>query len=183
MFPRKKVIVSGDSCSFHSEVALEIPVCARNNEVQDQLFAAVRELGRQMDIGIEMVPFLPARMFPLPRHWKRRARFIECYGSIDGFYFDFATLALMKMYRWTTRDIKDVKRLLERGEITFQGLDRAFKRCSTRLARMSMAGLILNTSFSAVLQYGDSSMRLLKSASEPDTGDHRRPERLREKTW
>jgi len=129
-----QVYVMGEAALIHLGVRpgfiqdLEINVVARNNEDQDQLFAAVRQLGRQMDIGIEMVPFLLGRMFPLPRHWKRQARYIGRYGSIDAFYFDFATLALMKMYRGTTRDIKDVKRLLERGEITFRGLDRTYQK-------------------------------------------------------
>ncbi len=95
---------------------LEINVVARNNKDQDELFAVVRQLGRQMNIGTEMVLFTPGRRFPLPRYWKRQARPLGRYGSIDAFYFDFATLALTKMYRGTTRDIKDVKRLLERGD-------------------------------------------------------------------
>jgi hypothetical protein len=45
----------------------EIPVCARNNEDQDQLFAAMRELGRRMDIGIEMVPVNGQSSWPFPK--------------------------------------------------------------------------------------------------------------------
>ncbi len=120
---------------------LEINVVARNIKDQDELFAVVRQLGRQMNIGTEMVLFTPGRRFLLPRHWKRQARPLGRYGSIDAFYFDFATLALTKMYRGTTCDIKDVKRLLERGEITFQDLDRTYDRVLNKAGKGSYGWL------------------------------------------
>ncbi len=45
------------------------------------------------------------------------------------------------MYRGTTRDIKDVKRLLERGEITFQDLDCAYDSALNKAGKGSYGWL------------------------------------------
>ena len=68
----------------------------------------------------------PADFIPLPSQWEMHARFIGRYGSIDVFYFDFYSIALSKMERGNSRDVADVKLLVEQGIITLDELDQAY---------------------------------------------------------
>jgi len=43
------------------------------------------------------------------------------------FYFDFYSIALSKIQRGSTRDINDVRLLLQQGYIDLQGLDEAYQ--------------------------------------------------------
>jgi len=54
---------------------------------------------------------------------------------IDVFYFDFYSIALSKIERGNTRDIEDVKLLVQQGIITIDELDKAYQEVLARLGK------------------------------------------------
>jgi hypothetical protein len=92
---------------------------------EDTLSEAIRQLKDSMRINVEFAS--PADFMPLPPQWEMHTRYIGRYGSLDVFYFDFYSIALSKIQRGSTRDINDVRLLLQQGYIDLQGLDEAYQ--------------------------------------------------------
>ena len=92
---------------------------------EDELSEAIRQLKDSMKINVEFAS--PADYIPLPPQWEMHTRYIGRYGSLDAFYFDFYSIALSKIQRASTRDIKDVRLLLQQGYIDLQGLDDTYQ--------------------------------------------------------
>src|SRR5438067_10470949 len=86
-----------------------------------------------MNINIEFAS--PGDFMPLPKQWEMNAKYIGRYGSIDVFYFDFYSIALSKIERGNTRDINDVKLLVQQGVITLAELDVAFNEILPRVGK------------------------------------------------
>ena len=63
------------------------------------------------------------------------AKYIGRYGTVDAFYFDFYSIALSKIQRGNTRDINDIKLLLQEKVITLQGLDDAYNEILPRVGK------------------------------------------------
>jgi len=103
------------------------------------MFTAIRGLVEQMNINVEFAS--PRDFMPLPSQWETNARYIGRYGSIDVFYFDFYSIALSKIERGNTRDINDVKLLLDRGIITLEELDAAYQEVLAQMGKGSYARL------------------------------------------
>jgi hypothetical protein len=91
---------------------------------EDELTNAIRQLKDKMKVNVEFAS--PSDFIPIPRQWEMNAKYIGRYGTIDIFYFDFYSIALSKIQRGNTRDIHDVKLLLQHGLITLDGLDAAY---------------------------------------------------------
>lgn len=92
---------------------------------EDEMSDAVRQLKDSMKINVEFAN--PADFIPLPPQWETNAKFIGRYGSIDAFYFDFYSIALSKIQRGNTRDVNDVRILLQSGYIDLPALDAAYQ--------------------------------------------------------
>ena len=92
---------------------------------EDEMTNAIRQLKDTMKINVEFAS--PADFIPVPHQWEMNATFIGRYGTIDVFYFDFHSIALSKIQRGSTRDINDVKLLLQYKLINLEGLDAAFQ--------------------------------------------------------
>ena len=56
-----------------------------------------------------------------------QSKWIGRYGTVDVFYFDFYSITLTKIQRGNTRDINDVRLLVQQKIITLQGLDAAYQ--------------------------------------------------------
>jgi hypothetical protein len=100
---------------------IDIEIHAAN---EDEMMEAIRRLKDTMNINIEFAS--PGDFMPLPKQWEMDAKYVGRYGTIDVFYFDFYSIALSKIQRGSTADIRDVKLLLEQGIITPQGLDETY---------------------------------------------------------
>jgi uncharacterized nucleotidyltransferase DUF6036 len=94
---------------------------------------AIQRLIQQMQVNVEFAS--PADFMPLPSQWETRARFIARYGMIDVFYFDFYRIALSKIERGNSRDIADVKLLVQQGIITLNELDVAYQEVLSQLGK------------------------------------------------
>ncbi|MGB8343445.1 MAG: DUF6036 family nucleotidyltransferase, partial [Ktedonobacteraceae bacterium] len=92
-----------------------------------------QKLIERMQINIEFAA--PGDFIPLPSQWEAHARFVGRYGLIDVFYFDFYSLALSKIERGNTRDIADVKLLIQQGIITLDELDKAYQEVLAQLGK------------------------------------------------
>ena len=55
--------------------------------------------------------------------------------TIDVFYFDFYSIALSKMERGNSRDVADVKLLVEQGIINLDELDQAYQEVLAQLGK------------------------------------------------
>src|SRR6266700_104757 len=95
-----------------------------SEDTTDEIFPTIWQLRRQMQINVE--PVSAEKFIPLPSQWMAQSKWIGRYGTVDGFYFDFYSIALAKIQRGNTRDINDVKLLLQEKVITIQGLDDAY---------------------------------------------------------
>ena len=100
---------------------------------EGELIVAIQRLIQQMQVNVEFAS--PADFIPLPTQWETQARFIGRYGNIDVFYFDFYSIALSKIERGNSRDIADVKLLVQQGIITLTELDVAFQEVLSQLGK------------------------------------------------
>lgn len=116
----------------------DIDVEVAGNNAGD-MFIAIRGLVEQMNINVEFAS--PRDFIPLPSQWETHARYVGRYGSIDVFYFDFYSIALSKIDRGNTRDINDVKLLLEQGIITLKELDIAYQEVLAQMGKGTYARL------------------------------------------
>lgn len=91
---------------------------------EDEMLEAIRKMKDTMQINIEFAS--PADFIPIPKQWEANVRYIGRYGMIDAFYFDFYSIALSKIQRGSTRDINDVRLLLQQNIITLAELDTVY---------------------------------------------------------
>ncbi len=116
----------------------DIDVEVAGNDAGD-MFTSIRGLVEQMNINVEFAS--PRDFIPLPSQWETHARYVGRYGAIDVFYFDFYSIALSKIDRGNTRDINDVKLLLEQGIITLEELDIAYREVLPQVGKGTYARL------------------------------------------
>jgi len=109
---------------------IDIKVSGAN---EGELIVAVQRLIQQMQINVEFAS--PADFIPLPSEWEIHAQYVGRYGEVDVFYFDFYSIALSKIERGNSRDIEDVKLLVQQGMITLDELDRAYQEVLAQLGK------------------------------------------------
>src|SRR5438270_3895743 len=109
---------------------IDVEVRAAN---EDKMLESIRQLKDTMNINIEIAS--PGDFIPLPKQWEMNAKYVGRYGTVDVFYFDFYSIALSKIHRGNTRDINDVKLLLQEKVITLQGLDDAYNEILPRVGK------------------------------------------------
>lgn len=131
-----RLYLVGGAALIHANVRpgftqdIDIQVAGSN---EGELIVAIQRLIQQMQINIEFAS--PKDFIPLPSQWEAHAQFVGRYGSIDVFYFDFYSIALSKMERGNSRDIEDVKLLVQQKRITLPELDRAYQEVLAQLGK------------------------------------------------
>lgn len=122
-----RIYLVGGAAMVHmglrSDFTEDIDVDVRATD-EDELIESIRRLKDTLQVNVEFAS--PGDFIPLPKGWESHAKYVGRYGSIDVFYFDFYSIALSKIQRGHTRDIKDVRLLLEQGVITLPELDAAY---------------------------------------------------------
>ncbi len=109
---------------------IDIQVSGAN---EGELIVAIQRLIDQMQINVEFAS--PVDFIPLPSQWEMHAQYVGRYGKIDVFYFDFYSIALSKIERGNSRDIADVKLLIQQGIITLSELDSAYQEVLAQLGK------------------------------------------------
>ena len=100
---------------------------------EGDLIVGIQRLIQQMQINIEFAS--PGDFIPLPSQWETHAQYVGRYGQIEVFYFDFYSIALSKIERGTTRDIEDVKLLVQQQRIALDELDAAYQEVLAQLGK------------------------------------------------
>jgi hypothetical protein len=100
---------------------------------EGDLIISIQRLIQQMQINIEFAS--PKDFIPLPSQWETHAQYVGRYGQIEVFYFDFYSIALSKIERGTTRDIEDVKLLVQQQRIALDELDAAYQEVLAQLGK------------------------------------------------
>ncbi|GAC1361812.1 MAG: hypothetical protein NVS2B12_05900 [Ktedonobacteraceae bacterium] len=100
---------------------------------EGDLIISIQRLIQQMQINIEFAS--PQDFIPLPTQWEANAQYIGRYGQIEVFYFDFYSIALSKIERATTRDIEDVKLLVQQKRIALDELDTSYQEVLAQLGK------------------------------------------------
>ncbi len=100
---------------------------------EGDLIVAIQRMIERLQINIEFAS--PVDFIPLPKQWEAHAQFVGRYGTIEVFYFDFYSIALSKMERGNSRDIADVKLLVEQGIIALDELDNAYQEVLAQLGK------------------------------------------------
>jgi hypothetical protein len=67
--------------------------------------------------------------------WETHSQYVGRYGQIEVFYFDFYSIALSKIERGTTRDIEDVKLLVQQQRIVLDELDITYQEALAQLGK------------------------------------------------
>jgi hypothetical protein len=109
---------------------IDIQVSGAN---EGELIIAIQRLIQQLQINVEFAS--PADFIPLPSQWEMHAQYVGRYGGVDVFYFDFYSIALSKIERGNSRDIDDVKLLVQQGIITLNELDEAYREVLAQLGQ------------------------------------------------
>lgn len=100
---------------------------------EDEMSESIRRLKDSMKVNVEFAS--PGDFIPIPSQWETNAKYVGRYGSIDVFYFDFYSIALSKIERGSTKDINDVKLLIQHSSITLQELDNAYNEVLPRVGK------------------------------------------------
>lgn len=100
---------------------------------EGELIVAIQQMIDRLQVNVEFAS--PVDFMPLPTQWESHARFVGRYGKVDVFYFDFNSIALSKIERGNTRDIADVKLLIEQGIVTLDELDKAYQEVLAQLGK------------------------------------------------
>ncbi len=109
---------------------IDIQVSGAN---EGEFIVAIQRLIQQMQINVEFAS--PADFIPLPSQWEMHAQYVGRYGGVDVFYFDFYSIALSKIERGNSRDIDDVKLLVQQGIIILNELDAAYREVLAQLGQ------------------------------------------------
>jgi hypothetical protein len=97
--------------------------------------AVIRDIADEHQCEEESEFASPGDFMPLPTQWEMHAQYVGRYGSIDVFYFDFYSIALSKIERGNSRDIADVKLLVQKGIIKLDELDVAYQQVLVQLGQ------------------------------------------------
>jgi len=100
---------------------------------EGELIVAIQRLVQQMQVNVEFAS--PGDFIPLPSQWEMHSPYVGRYGGVDVFYFDFYSIALSKIERGNSRDIADVKLLVEQGIIALDELDTTYQEVFTQLGK------------------------------------------------
>jgi len=100
---------------------------------EDRLLRALPHLKESLRINIELA--CPADFIPELPGWEKRSRFIEQFGKLGCYHYDFYAQALAKIERGHSQDLSDVGEMLRRGLIEPKELLRCFAQIEPKLYR------------------------------------------------
>lgn len=96
-------------------------------------FEAIAKLKNELDINVELAS--PDQFIPVPSDWSSQADFIERFGDVEFFHFDYRAQALSKLARGSERDVRDVRALLQHALTSREELRGALAAIEPQLVR------------------------------------------------
>lgn len=98
-----------------------------------QFFAAIAETKNALQINIELVS--PADFVPVLPGWEGRSQFIQDFGRIAFYHYDFYSQAFSKLARAHPRDLADVENMRLAGLVKPARLKELFGGVSAEIIR------------------------------------------------
>ena len=80
------------------------------------VFEAIPALKRALHINVELA--CPSDFLPALDQWRERSRFIDKFGQLEVFHYDFLSQALSKLERGHAKDLLDVTEMVRRKLVT-----------------------------------------------------------------
>ncbi len=90
----------------------------------DAMLRAIPALKERLHLNVELAA--PDQFIPVPAGWEARSPLVSRIGRVTVRHYDFTAQALAKIERGHTRDLADVRAMLERGLVTRDGLRAQF---------------------------------------------------------
>ncbi|HZO72846.1 MAG TPA: DUF6036 family nucleotidyltransferase [Ktedonobacteraceae bacterium] len=123
------------------------------------LMTQVVQLKQKMNINIEFSS--PGDFMPLPQQWEARSEFVNRYGQVDVFYFDWYSIALSKMQRGSQQDIIDVQLLVNQKFVDVRELDLLYQDVLNKIGNPPYDRLLPNLSQQQFSQHYQAVRQLL----------------------
>jgi hypothetical protein len=98
-----------------------------------ELYAALPALKDRLDLSVE--PAAPSRFIPELPGWRDRSPWIDRFGRLDVFHYDFTSQMLAKIERGHRQDEADVRSMLEHDLVDPVEALRLFGEIETELVR------------------------------------------------
>ena len=99
----------------------------------DAVLRAIPALKERLHLNVELAS--PDQFIPVPDGWTERGRFITTIGRMTFLHYDLYAQALSKVERGHTRDLADVRAMLDRGLIESAKARDYFQRIEPALYR------------------------------------------------
>src|SRR5579885_2710391 len=103
----------------------------------------------------------PGDFIPLPQQWEARSEFVNRYGQVDVFYFDWYSIALSKMQRGSRQDIIDVQLLVDQKFVDMRELDLLYQDVLHKIGNPPYDRLLPNLTQQQFSQHYQAVRRLL----------------------
>jgi hypothetical protein len=120
------ILVAAKISTLDIDLQFDIPV-----EHHDIFIRCLRELSRRYKVPVEQAS--PDQFIPLPHGYHDRHQFIDRYGLLDVFHFDFYSIALSKLHRGNEKDFADVIQMTQNGLIELSSLRGYFQEILPQL--------------------------------------------------
>lgn len=99
----------------------------------DAMLRAIPALKERLRVNVELAS--PDLFIPVPPGWEERSPMITRIGRVTFRHYDFCAQALAKIERGHTRDLADVRAMLDRGLISGPEVRAMFARMEPELYR------------------------------------------------
>lgn len=99
----------------------------------DAMLRAIPALKERLHLNVELAS--PDQFIPVPAGWEARSPIVSQIGWVTVRHYEFTAQALAKIERGHTRDLADVRAMLDRGLVTPDGLRAQFSEIEPLLYR------------------------------------------------
>jgi len=99
----------------------------------DAMLRAIPALKERLHLNVELAA--PDQFIPVPPGWEARSPVIKRIGRVTIRHYDLCAQALAKLERGHTRDLDDVRAMLDRGLVSTDDLRRMFAEIEPELYR------------------------------------------------
>lgn len=97
------------------------------------VFDIMERLKKELDMNVELAS--PEQFIPELPAWKTRSQFIQSYGAVEFYHYDFYAQALSKIERGHAQDVVDVQKMLELTLVDSERLRRFFSEIRSGMKR------------------------------------------------
>ncbi len=131
--PGRIYFTGGTSAILHGWRDATMDVDLKLDPEPKGAFEALAQIKKDLNINIELAS--PGDFIPELPGWQDRSHFIDSYGLVQFFHYDFYSQALSKIERGHSQDTHDVKAMFDEGYVKPEELMRLFLLIEAKLIR------------------------------------------------